>query len=210
MEAQKITKLEELVGKLDGVISAKVIAEGEALTEIHVLAGRSRNPKQLSRDIQSAVSAAADCKVDHNIISIAQIDDGIEVIKNSRLKISGLDVSYAKNQFTARVILESRAGTFTGTASGIVGGGKKTAETASACIQAVNSYLGYEAFRMYDIQKVKMGEYASLIAAVSFCSDEHDEKILTGTSVVKDDEYLSAVKAALNAINRVLPRLTPR
>ena len=148
--------------------------------------------------------------MDHNIISIAQIDDDNEIKHEDRLKISGLDISYTKNQFMVRVTLEARSGTFTGTASGIAGAGKKTAEAAIACIDAVNAYLGYEAFRMYDIQKVKIGEYISLVAAVGFCNKDSDEKILTGTSVIKDDEYYSAIKAVLNAINRVLPRLSPR
>jgi hypothetical protein len=43
------------------------------LVEIHVLATPALNPKQVARNVQSALSAGAGIDVDHRIISIAQV-----------------------------------------------------------------------------------------------------------------------------------------
>jgi hypothetical protein len=61
-----------LLNRLPGVFAAGIRtgSEGE-INEIHVLASSSRNPKQMARDIQSALLAAFALDVDHRFISIA-------------------------------------------------------------------------------------------------------------------------------------------
>jgi hypothetical protein len=183
-------------------------ADGEP-QEIHVLADRSRSPKQLSRDIQSAISAASGIIIDHNIISIAQIDSG-DVEKNQpRLRIAGLDISYSRERFDVSVTLDAGGETFSGSISGASGAGRRLADAAGACIDAVNKYMGREIFRLYDIQKVRMGELNSVTVAVS-CCEGHEEKMLAGSSIIRDDEYFAAVRGTLSAVNRVLPLFSHR
>lgn len=58
MKQTEIEDMELLVEKLEGIISVKFIADNDGeLEEIHVLSDKVKSPKQLSRDIQSAISA---------------------------------------------------------------------------------------------------------------------------------------------------------
>ena len=64
----------ELLSNLTGVFASNVdIAEDGSIREIHILGSQSRNPKQIARDVQSALASAFDIRIDHRIISIAQI-----------------------------------------------------------------------------------------------------------------------------------------
>lgn len=208
MKCTDYDEMEALVEKLDGVISAKFVSDSaDELKEVHVLADKSKSPKQLSRDIQSAVSAVCGVSVSHNIISIAQISGESSAASVTRLKISGLDISYSKNQFTAHVTLEIGGKTFLGAASSISNAGSRTVEVSNACVSAINSYLNYEVFRLYDIQKLRIGDFAAAVVAVSYLDSARNEKILTGTSIIKEDEYYSVIKATLDAVNRILPQL---
>lgn len=209
MKQTEIEDMEALVEKLDGVIAAHFMPdENGGLAEIHVLADKSKSPKQLSRDIQSAVAAQSGYGISHNIISIAQISGEQAPRPHTRLKITGLDISYTKNQFIARVTLEIGGESFTGTAASISNAGSRTVEVAKACVNAVNTYLKYEVFQLYDIQKVRIGDFYSAVVAVSFYDAGRSEKILTGTAVIKEDEYYSAIKGTLDAVNRILPQLS--
>jgi hypothetical protein len=209
MNQAEIEEMESLVEKLDGIIAARFVSDSEGkLEELHVLSDKAKSPKQLSRDIQSAVSAAMGYNISHNIISIAQISGESTVKTQTRLKISGLDISYSKNQFIAHVTLEIGDEIFKGTAESISNAGSRTVEVARACINAINTYLKYEVFHPYDIQKVRIGDYYTAVVAVSYYDSAKNEKILTGTSIIKEDEYYSAIKATLDAVNRILPQLT--
>jgi hypothetical protein len=209
MKQTEIEEMETLVEKLEGVIAARFVSGGDdKLEEIHILADKTKSPKQLSRDIQSAVSAVSGYSISHNIISIAQISGDTAVKAQTRLKISGLDISYSKNQFIAHVTLEIGGETYTGTAVSISNAGSRTVQVAGACVNSINSYLKYEVFQLYDIQKIKIGDFYTAVVAVSYYDSAKNEKILTGTSIIKEDEYYSAIKAVLDAVNRILPQLS--
>ena len=46
-----------LTEKLPGVLSVEFVTEGSAVREVHVLSDQSRSPKQIVRDVQSALLA---------------------------------------------------------------------------------------------------------------------------------------------------------
>ena len=68
-----VRRAENLLTTLEGVLSARVVTTplGE-VSEIHVLAQAGLQPKQLVRNIESALLAHLGLKVDHRKISIAQ------------------------------------------------------------------------------------------------------------------------------------------
>ena len=48
-----------LLLKLPDVYAADILMDGEdTVREVHIVAGQNRSPKQISRDVQSALSAA--------------------------------------------------------------------------------------------------------------------------------------------------------
>ena len=69
-------RAENLLTSLEGILSARVVTTplGE-VSEVHVLAQAGLQPKQLVRNIESALLAHLGLKVDHRKISIAQTAD---------------------------------------------------------------------------------------------------------------------------------------
>ena len=71
-----IRRAENLLTSLEGVLSARVVTTplGE-VSEVHILAQAGLAPKQLVRNIESALLAQLGLRVDHRKISIAQTAD---------------------------------------------------------------------------------------------------------------------------------------
>src|SRR5256714_2571553 len=69
-------RLENLITTLTGVLSARVVATplGE-VSEVHVLTKSDIAPKQVVRNIESALMAQLGFKIDHRKISVAQTAD---------------------------------------------------------------------------------------------------------------------------------------
>ena len=69
-------RAENLLTSLEGILSARVVTTplGE-VSEVHILAQAGLQPKQLVRNIESALLAQLGLKVDHRKISIAQTAD---------------------------------------------------------------------------------------------------------------------------------------
>ena len=68
-----VRRAENLLTSLEGILSARVVTTplGE-VSEVHVLAQAGLAPKQLVRNIESALLAQLGLKIDHRKISIAQ------------------------------------------------------------------------------------------------------------------------------------------
>ena len=71
-----VRRAENLLTSLEGVLSARVVTTplGE-VSEVHILANAGLAPKQLVRNIESALLAQLGLRVDHRKISIAQTAD---------------------------------------------------------------------------------------------------------------------------------------
>lgn len=70
----KLSQLEEELRKVPGIRNARVVGDGEP-TEIHIVAGPSRSPKQLVRDVQSLSAAGFGMSIDHRIVSVVRVNE---------------------------------------------------------------------------------------------------------------------------------------
>ena len=82
MEAaeKKLTKEQEgmrdAICQIRGVLYAHLVFDAQgALQEIHVVSNTLRAPKQVARDIESLLLARFELRVDHKIISVAQMEE---------------------------------------------------------------------------------------------------------------------------------------
>ena len=67
-----IKRAEELILTLPGVVSAKIIeSDSGAVEQIHVLTTAELTPKQVVRNIESALMAHLAMRIDHRKISVA-------------------------------------------------------------------------------------------------------------------------------------------
>jgi hypothetical protein len=67
-------EIESLIAALTGVLAARVVTNPYGrIEEIHVLADEQLHPKQMVRNIESALSAGLGVTVDRRLVSIAQV-----------------------------------------------------------------------------------------------------------------------------------------
>ena len=67
-------EIESLIAALTGVLAARVVTNPYGrIEEIHVLADEQLHPKQMVRNIESALSAGLGVSVDRRLVSIAQV-----------------------------------------------------------------------------------------------------------------------------------------
>jgi hypothetical protein len=65
---------EALLASLAGVVSAHVVTEvGGRIAEIHILAQAGIHPKQVVRNVESALSAGLGVAIDRRVVSVAQV-----------------------------------------------------------------------------------------------------------------------------------------
>lgn len=68
-----LRKIERLLTELEGVGSLKIVPDGHGgIDEVHVLSASDLTPKQIVRNIESALLAEFGLQIDHRKISIAQ------------------------------------------------------------------------------------------------------------------------------------------
>ena len=68
-----LRRIEKLRAELEGVGSLKIVPDGHGgIDEVHVLSSSSLSPKQIVRNIESALLAEFGLQIDHRKISIAQ------------------------------------------------------------------------------------------------------------------------------------------
>src|SRR5690349_7046426 len=71
-----VKRAENLITSLTGILSARLVVTplGE-VSEVHVLTTKDMQPKQVVRNIESALMAQLGLKIDHRRISVAQTAD---------------------------------------------------------------------------------------------------------------------------------------
>lgn len=200
-----LEQFQQLLNKIPGILSSKIVSgDGNAITEIHILSDMRRAPKQISRDVQSALLARYNQPVDHKIISIAQIDEGTWMDSSFRLCISSIQLSTQPGRIEAKVVLAKEDQTFEGSA--ISGNSMKGRYRviAEATLNAVHQFLNrYYLFVLYDTIQFSIGDRSAVATAVLHFG-EVGEECLSGSSIIKNDENEAIVRATLDAINRRL------
>lgn len=75
-QMQSEAEIERLLGALRGVRSSRVIMASDGrIVEIHILSTPEFHPKQVVRNVESALSAGLRVDVDRRIISVSQLDE---------------------------------------------------------------------------------------------------------------------------------------
>jgi hypothetical protein len=205
LDRDTTARLEGLIGRMAGVIAAKVIADSTGKpVEIHVLTNLDRSPKQVARDVQSCAASACGMQIDHRIISIAQVRDDSIGESGLRLRIKGFSVSVDENSIVIKVNLAYKASVYEGMATGMSKTQGKFATASLACVNSLHKFLGSDfVFSVVDVQKTKIAGMEAYNVVLNHIY-EGRQTLLTGVSLVQDDEYMAVIKATLQCINRVL------
>lgn len=205
----KMKQMENVLNSIPGVLSTKIVFDQhEEIEEMHIMATTDRNPKQISRDIQSIMLAKFDLDFDHKKISIAQVAE--TNLKRPEKRIEIEEISYHLNGTMMKVGVKLKQDD---TIYYAVEEGFNTLNNAhriisTATINALQKVMkGNCVFSVADIEKVIIAKREVMIVAVSVIN-YHQEELLVGSAVIKSDVKEAIVKATLDAINRKLVRLT--
>ena len=213
-----VKRAENLLTSLQGVLSARVVVSpiGE-VTEVHVLTGAGTHPKQVVRNVESALLAQLGLKVDHRKISVAQTADvkPIEALERGAVR------DQARRREVVFVGVASRPGRSSGRVEiGVtlrvgdeeVGGQAEVADTARtrvqgaarAAVQALVGGLPEATIELEGAKVIRAFDEEFVFAGVHVVEGRHTAQLLPGTCRLEDSAERAAVLAVLDATNRWL------
>ncbi len=199
-----IPSLQDKIRRIEGIEAARVVAPNGHIEEIHVLARRTKTPKQLVRDIQSLGHALFDLEIDRRVVSVVQLaDSDIE----GGIRPALVDVSEAVDGATADLTVTMRweDSLLIGKASGAAAHSTRPRLIAEATLAALRqSIRGGTALAVTSMDVPMLGGRRVAVAQIVLVS-QGSERMLIGSAYVEDDETRAIVRAVLDALNRVLP-----
>lgn len=210
-----VRRAENLLTSLEGILSARVVTTplGD-VSEIHVLAQAGLAPKQLVRNIESALLAQLGLKVDHRKISIAQTADvrPIETLERSAVREQALQRSVlfegcttapsGRPQRVAVTVSLSHGGRLesaTEEAADTAAGRLEAA--ARAAVAVLDQLLQKHSVALEGVRVVAAMDRQTVFAVVRGLGGR-ESQVLTGTAEVREHPERSAVLAVLDATNR--------
>jgi hypothetical protein len=212
-------RVERLLTSLAGVVSVRAIASPDGhLREIHVLATAELHPKQVVRNVESALSAGLGVEVDRRVISVAQVRDadfaaGVEVPSppverdsepgtGERLVLVRYDTWVQDGRAAhCRVVLRRAEQEHTGAGEGPNTPQGRAEAAARALFAALAETRGREDVALEDATVVEtIGRSFVLVAAHAL--EGRRNVPLTGAAAVGRSPEEAAILAALQATNR--------
>lgn len=205
VELEKIEEYQQLLNKIPGILSSRIITDdSQDITEVHILSSISRGPKQIVRDVQSALLAKYNLAVDHKIISVAQVEDKEMSIQNIRLIIDRIKMQSEQGKVTASVALSKDEQTYEGIASGGNSAQGRLRAVAQAALQAIHRFLNKEfVFVLSDVTKTNLADHQAIIVSLLHYT-YFGEEYLSGSAIIKGNDDEATVKSVLDAVNRRL------
>ncbi len=192
---------QEMINKINGVISTKIIHQDNNIQELHILANTLRSPKQIVRDIESILLTSFNYRIDRKVISIAQIEtEDNDPIK--RIKFGGISLDVQGNMLECKVKLLYEEQEFFVTQVGIKTSANRKKIVAKATIDAVEKILGQTfIFDVQDVISTTNRDITFISVLVNMVINESEETMV-GSAIVKNDINEAIAKATLAAINR--------
>ena len=209
-----LRRVERLLNALDGVTSVKIVADGSGgIDEVHVLAGPDLGPKQIVRNIESALLAEFGLQIDHRKISVARVTgpdiplpdepEPEAAPETGRYELDSFQMERkAGRRAIARVSVVKGEKKFTGVADGPDFAKSRLEVTGVALLKALEEALeGRVSLSLEGVSKVEaVGR--TMVVAVVYASAGRKSMSLAGVAKVGDSAEEAAIDACLHATNR--------
>lgn len=204
-----ISLVEQCLKQLESVENCKILLDNDGkIQEIHITAKSKRSSKQISRDIQSILISRFGLNIDYKKISIAQIKYEFEEDISLRLKYKAIEYSMGEMKSSAKVVLEKDDEFYEGTISGPYTTNNVLSLFARATLKAVEAFLRIDdIFVLESVGNFSLAGKDVVVTIVNSIYDGH-EQILSGSSVGKSDKKETTVKSTLDAVNRILQKVS--
>ncbi len=210
-----VRRAENLLTTLEGILSARVVTTplGE-VSEIHVLAQAGLQPKQVVRNIESALLAHLGLKVDHRKISIAQTAEvrPMETLERSVVRERALQRGVLFENLAVHAGPRGMRVVMAVTLS--IGGRQETAEeeapdtprgrvegAARATALVLERLLEKHSLTVDNVQVVEAVDKSVVFVALQGMGGR-EAMMLTGTAEIRQSPERAAVFAVLDASNR--------
>ncbi|HEU5170173.1 MAG TPA: hypothetical protein VFU46_06530 [Gemmatimonadales bacterium] len=210
-----VRRAENLLTSLEGILSARVVTTplGE-VSEIHVLASSGLAPKQIVRNIESALLAQLGLKIDHRKISIAQTAEvrPIEALEQSVVRermlqravlFENLAVAPGRrpHRITIAVTLSYRGQTESAEEESSDTPRSRVEAAAKAAVTVLDRLLTDHSVALEGAKIVEAFDREFAFVAVQGLGGR-ETLLLTGTAQIKESAERAAVFAVLDATNR--------
>jgi hypothetical protein len=210
-----VRRAENLLTSLEGILSARLVTTplGD-VSEVHVLAQAGLSPKQLVRNIESALLAQLGLKIDHRKISIAQTADvkPIEALERDAVRdrvlqrtllFENLSVAPGRRQhrIMITVTLSYRGRTETAEEETSDTPRSRVEGAAKASVGVLDRLLTESSVALEGAKIVEAFDREFAFVAVQGLGGR-ETILMTGTSEIKESAERAAVFAVLDATNR--------
>ena len=210
-----IKRVENLITGLTGVLSARVVVTplGE-VSEVHVLTRSDIQPKQVVRNIESALMAQLGFKIDHRKISVAQTADvrPIEEMQEEAVRTRSKQrvvvfhsLEVRPSERPQRVLVRVRL-SFAGREAEAEEQGTDTVRNrveaaARAAALCLDELLPDNSIALEGATIIEAFDRKFVLVAVHGLGGR-EAQLLTGTCEIRESKERSAVLAVLDATNR--------
>ncbi|MCB1247444.1 MAG: hypothetical protein KDB69_09265, partial [Acidimicrobiia bacterium] len=157
--AVNFRELEESLTRLESVDAARIVHQGDTITEIHVIAASDKPTKQVARDVQSLAMARFGLPIDHRVISVVQINPHhIDLTDTTRAALCGVSESPNGTRTTIEVTLRHDDEEHVGTAIGPAVASTRLRLIGQATIDAVErTFDGTPPMALDSIARTQVG-----------------------------------------------------
>ena len=187
-----------------------VVNDWGAIEEIHILTGLDRNPKQIVRDVQSALKAQWDITVDRRKVSVAQLKSSMPVTLG-RLRYAGLEVKTETSTGKGEVCVtlerasEEQTAVYVGKAETDGTEGSLLLAIARATCFAVNLTIQPpNRFFPDDVAPIQVGPRRAVAKLVTLVTPRGNHEEMLGAAIIRREPMEACVRATLDALNRRL------
>lgn len=198
-------ELEETLARLPSVNAVRVAAEGNEVTEVHVLAAPEKAAKQVVRDVQTLALARFGITIDRRAVSVVQIGPEHIRVDDDRPAIMGVHEIPEGSRTTVVVTLLWHGEEYVGTATGPAAPSARLRLVGEAALRAVEDIIGGEALALDAIGAPGVG-MRKVIVAVVVSTGAQGEEVVVGSALSHGDDSETAVRAVLDALNRRIGR----
>jgi hypothetical protein len=209
--------LETLILQIRGVLAGRIVLDdSQQIDEIHVVGSPERNPKQIVRDIESALFVRGGIRVNHRKISLVQLLESSIRPTIERVRLVEIKRSAEDGRDLIVVTLAFGSRTIEGT-SWIEGGAQAREQAqndqeaeaaANATLAAIHELVIVSSqLAIEHVQQQPLGKLEICLVLVTRTETDITESML-GVSIVRRDPLMAVVRAVLDAVNRRLPYLT--
>ncbi|MEJ2722407.1 MAG: hypothetical protein P8181_14910 [bacterium] len=225
------------MSRIQGVSSCRISTdEAGEITEVHVVATAKKAPKFVARDVESCLKAMAGVEVDHRKIGVVVFDSdegdsnegeppaeeestdagGEPVVEfpveeyPSRFEFQSVNLFISQASVQAEVELVRDGTEVLGRAHNTNMSFSPMWTVAEATLKAVTELLDEQlSLCLAVVQEVHLGEVTAFLVKVDVIR-KRERKSLAGCSIFSGNANQTVVFATLDAVNRVLGKLSPR